>query len=459
MTVTFDEYVERSGFDPMTLNSVQKAALTHAWEASNAPRAEPFDLDGERQRAEKLGFLRGSRSSGTVHSSSGGGTAPASITQAEVYAVALGLTAGVSETVLLKTTPAEVVETARNPRLRGFSFHGLVREAMAAAGEPVAGKISERHVRLAFGLDRHSPSMGPSTIDVPGILSDLAGKVLLGQYQTAPAPWRLFAAVRSVSDFKTATALRPSFSVAPLALPPGGNIEHGKVEEESYEYSVATYARQLGIDRTQIVNDDLSAFDTVLPAMGRGAARVLNDLVAQTILANAGTFWGTGNKNYFEGAASPLSIASLGTAVQKLREMKDSEGNLLDLAPSVLLVPAILESTGRSLLESTDLSRIATSDNVPTGNVFKGFAQLAVDPRLGDAAAFAGSSSTAWWLFSAPEHAAVVVAFLEGQQQPVLESFGLDHDPNRLAMAWRVYHDFGCSLGDFRASIKSKGTT
>ncbi len=51
----------------------------------------------------------------------------------------------------------------------------------------------------------------------------------------------------------------------------------------------------------------------------------------------------------------------------------------------------------------------------------------------------------------------IVVAFLQGRQVPVVEFFGFDADPNVLAATWRVYFDYGCAFGDFRAAYKAKG--
>ena len=51
----------------------------------------------------------------------------------------------------------------------------------------------------------------------------------------------------------------------------------------------------------------------------------------------------------------------------------------------------------------------------------------------------------------------MIVAFLQGKQTPTVEFFGLDADPNKLAASWRVYFDYGCSLGDHRAAYRSKG--
>jgi hypothetical protein len=188
--------------------------------------------------------------------------------------------------------------------------------------------------------------------------------------------------------------------------------------------------------------------------MGRAAARTLNGLVATVVLANAGTFWSLANLNYFEGAGSSLQASSLNTAIRMLRQMKDSEGNLLDLEPAVLLVPPELEATARALITSTEV--LPASSGLPTGNIHRNVAELAIEPRLSDSA-FVGNSAVAWYLFSAPQNAAIVVGFLDGRQTPMLESFGLDSDINKLAYGWRVVFDFGCALADKRASIKSKG--
>ena len=262
--------------------------------------------------------------------------------------------------------------------------------------------------------------------------------------------------MKSSANFRTQTSIRPNWSGDLRQLPPGGDISHGDFSEETYQWRVDTFAKQFSIDRQDIVNDDASVFSDLIPGMARSAARTLNGLVATTILANAGSFFSTGNANFFSGAATNLSATSLATAIQMLRQMKDAEGNLLDLEPAVLLVCPQLEQTALGLLNSTEVARVSTGDELPTGNVFKDIAKLAVEPRLSDAA-FTGNSGTGWYLFSQPSNAGVIVGFLDGQETPVLESFGLDHDVNKLAYSFRVYHDFGCSLADHRAVIKSKG--
>ena len=177
---------------------------------------------------------------------------------------------------------------------------------------------------------------------MPIALSNTANKILMMTYQSAPAAWRQFAAVKSTADFKDNTGVRPTFNNTLQQLAPGGEIEHADYSEETYKWRVDTFARMLGIDRRDFVNDDLGAFSEVIPSFAKSAARSLSNLVAKTILANVGNgvaFWTLARLNYHEGAGSVLSAASLAISIRLLRQMKDGEGNLLDLQPAVLVVP------------------------------------------------------------------------------------------------------------------------
>jgi hypothetical protein len=335
-----------------------------------------------------------------------------------------------------------VMEESR--RLHARSLVDLCRAAIDIDGRD-APRYRDGMIRAAL-----------STGSMPIALGDSANKILVAAYRQAPASWRSFAAVKSAADFKDQTGIRPTFAGDLEEVGSGGEIKHGSYAEETYQWSVDTFGKQFQIDRRDIIDDDAGVFTDVVPSLARAAARSLNDLVARTLLKNAGSFFSATNKNYFDGAATNLQASSLATAIQKLRQMKDAEGNLLDLEPRVLLVPPELEVTGRELLESMEVNRDGSADRQPLGNVFKDVAQLAVEPRLSDSN-YTGYSATAWYLFSDAMNAAVVVGFLDGQQSPTVETFGLNADINHLAFGFRIYHDFGCALADFRAAIKSKG--
>lgn len=478
-TLTFEEWVTEHGFDANTLTPEAKAFLMTVFDAeanstdpaatSSATAAALLNLRAtqaaEHDRIGKINAIASGhpaiaatairngwstietenqilKASQRMHTPSNFVRGNSDVvTEAKHLTASLMVKAGYS-TAAEKMFGANVMEQSR--RLQGQSLPDLCRAALQIDGREIPQSRGEM-IRASL-----------STGSMPVALGDSANKILIEAYKQAPASWRSFAAVKPAANFKTQTGIRPTFGGDLYQLPPGGEIKHGNFTEETYEWSVDTFAKMFSIDRRQIIDDDASVFSDVIPGLARAAMRSLNSLVSTKLLANAGSFFSTGNLNYFEGAATNLQASSLATAIKMLRQMKDGEGNLLDLQPAVLLVPPELEQTALALLNSTEVARVSTGDQLPTGNTFKDIAQLAVEPRLSDTT-FTGYSLTHWYLFSNASNAAVIVGFLDGNESPTLETFGLDHDVNTLAFHFRVYFDFGCALADHRAAIRSKG--
>lgn len=296
-----------------------------------------------------------------------------------------------------------------------------------------------------------------STVSLPNALGDAVGRMLMEAYGEAPASWRSFAAIRSVSDFRTASEIQPFVSGGLDEIASGGEFKHAQIgEEQTLSYKVGTFGKTFGIDRKQIINDDIGVFDSCARALGTMAARTLNDLVWKTVLDNAGSFYAAGNGNYLTGAATALSSTSLTNAIAQMMKQKDSQGRSIDLAPAVLAVPPELMYTAKQVLESEYLAR--TADGAATGNPVRNAVSLVTEARLSNAS-FTNASATGWYLFTAPQSVPFVVAFLNGVQAPTVESFGFDTDPSTLSYRWRVYHDFGCAFGQKQASVFMKGTT
>jgi phage head maturation protease len=294
-----------------------------------------------------------------------------------------------------------------------------------------------------------------STYSLPVALGNAANKLLMESYTESPATWRSFAAIRSANDFKDHTGIRPTDSGELTQLPADGEIKHGSVKEMTYPFRIDTFAKMLGIDRRDIINDDLSMFDETARALGRAAMRSLSDLVYKVLLANGGSFFSAGHGNYETGATTALASAALGKGIAKMLAQRDDENRDLDIRPRVLLVPPELQQTAKELLMSDFIQR--ANNDLPTGNALKNALTLEVEPRLSNSARFTGTSAKAWYLFSSPNDAALIVAFLQGQQQPTVEFFGLDAEVNRLQVSWRVYFDYGAALADYRAAYKAKG--
>lgn len=336
---------------------------------------------------------------------------------------------------------ATAAQQARD--LRAASLIDLCRTALRIDGRD-APSNRDSMIRAAL-----------STYSLPVALGNAANKLLMESYTESPATWRSFAAIRSANDFKEHTGIRPTDSGELKQLPPGGEIQHGSVKEMTYPYRIDTFAKMLGIDRRDIINDDLSMFDETARALGRAAMRSLSDLVYQVLLTNAGPFFSAPHANYETGVTTALASAALGKGIAKMLAQRDDENRDLDIRPRVLLVPPELQQTAKELLMSDFIQR--ANNDLPTGNALKNALTLEVEPRLSNTARFTGTSAKAWYLFSSPNDAALIVAFLQGQQQPTVEFFGLDAEINRLQVSWRVYFDYGAALADYRAAYKAKG--
>ena len=345
------------------------------------------------------------------------------------------------ESLAEKHLGADAAQRARD--LRATSLVDLCRAALHIEGKD-APHGREAMIRAAL-----------STYSLPVALGNAANKVLMEAYTESPATWRAFASVKSANDFKEHTGIRPTDTGDLTQLPPGGDIKHGSVAEATYKYAIDTFAKMLSIDRRDIINDDLSLFDDTARALGRSAMRSLSDLVYKVLLANAGNFFSAANGNYDAGAGTALSSTSLATGIARMLAQRDDEGRDLDIRPRTLLVPPELQQTAKELLLSDFIQR--ANNDVPTGNALKNVVALEVEPRLSNSARFSGTSTKAWYLFAGPMDAALIVAFLQGNQTPTVEFFGFDADPNVLAASWRVYFDYGAALADHRAAYKAKG--
>lgn len=293
-----------------------------------------------------------------------------------------------------------------------------------------------------------------STMSLPVALGDAANKILLSAYTESPATWQAFCGTQNVSDFKVAKTIRPTFVGELEEVPAGGELKHGTLKEAVGEIQARTFGKMLSLDRKDILNDDLSLFDTTAASLGRSAKRSLSDLIYQTLLSNAGNFFSAGHGNYMVGADTALSVDGLSRAIALMLAQTDSENRNLDIRPVTLLVPPELQQTAKMLLESEFIER---ATNTPTGNPIKNAVRIETEPRLSNTARFTAASDKAWYLFGTPADAALIVCFLNGNVTPTVEFFGMEATVSRLCVSWRVYFDYGCAFGDYRAAVMSKG--
>ena len=371
------------------------------------------------------------------------------------------LTGRVLEAACMLTAKASAVETlfdsptleAAQRRFRGgIGLQELLLEAAWANGYTGRNFRDSRAVlQSAF---RPDVAAGFSTIDIGGILSNVANKFLLEGFFSVERTWRNITAVRNVSDFKTVTSYRLVGKEQYEQVAPGGTLKHGTLGEEKYENKANTYGLMLTIDREDIINDDLNAITTVPRKLGRGSGLKINDVFWSVFLNNA-TFFTSGNKNYITGADTALSIDGLTRAEVAFMEQVDTDGKPIGVMPAIMLVPPSLSAIGSQLFKSMELRDTTSSTKYPVANPHQGKFRVEVSRYLSNAQ-YAGNSTKAWYLLADPNDLPTIeVVFLNGQETPTIET--ADADFANLGIQMRGYHDFGVALQDPRGGVKVKG--
>ena len=345
---------------------------------------------------------------------------------------------------------------AANKRFRhGIGLQELFMEGALANGYIGHTFRSDPHtiMRMAFPPRDHVQA-GLSTIDIGGILSNIANKFLLEGFFSVERVWRNICAVRNVGDFKTVTSYRLIGTDQYEQVAPGGELKHGTLGNETYTNKADTYGLMLGVDRRDIINDDLGAITTVPRKLGRGSGLKIND-VFWTIFLNNATFFAAGNKNYLTGAATALGIDALSASEQTFLDQVDSDGKPIGVMLAIMLVPTALSALGTQLFKSVEIRDTTANAKTPIANPHQGKFRVEVSRYLGNTK-YTGNSQKAWYLLSDPNDLPVIeVAFLNGQESPTIES--AEADFKYLGIQMRGYHDFGVALQDPRGGVKSKG--
>ena len=477
--MTFEEFIASLGLDTVTLTPEANAVLQTAFEATQTDGATPpsaaqasalLNLRASastelRRQAEINAVCQGfpmisakaidsgwsvlqaenatlkqkaiRMAPSNYHGSSGhiGGVTK------QTLSASLMLRAG-HENLAVKAFGADVCQQARD--LRCTNLIDLAAHALTIAGQDKnAFQNNDQMLRAAF-----------STASLSNILGDSVGKSLVAAYEETTSDWKTFAHIGDAESFRDQKGVRPAAIASLDELGAGGVIKHGKLaEEDTFTWSVGTFAKMLSVTRTTIVNDDLNFISELAPMLGTAAGRSLNDLIWSTILGGqTAGFFATGNANLAE-ASSALAVGTLGAGVAAMRNQRDDAGYDLNISPVALVVPPALEMTARALLNSAEV--LGTSG--VSGNPVQGIVpKLIVEPRISNTTRFNYATAIQWFLFGAPKDRAITVGFLRGQQTPTIETS--DSDFNTLGMQIRVFHDYGVALADPRGAYKAVGT-
>jgi hypothetical protein len=508
VNMEFEKYLQAAGFDPDQLTDTQRAYLHAAFQAGNAKTSAPVAtpaastsldetfarLKAEKEREdrvaktcaaaiqaganieeiERLGRaavennwdvnrveLEALRLTRPAASRFSGGVIPRSSRATSPKVIEAAVLAAAKYEHLERDYSPEVLEAANDQWRHGLGLGELIltfARKNGYQGLTLSGGLASA-LRSAFeprDMDIRASIDGTSSYSISGILSNVANKFLRVGFESVEQSWRPITAIRAVRDFKQISSYTLTGAMVYEKVAPGGEIKHGSVSEETYTNKADTYGRMIGIDRRDLINDDLGALSSAGRRLGRGGALKLNDVFWTEFLDNS-SFFSSGNSNYISGATTLLSSEGLRAGLEKFRKLTDPDGMPMGHTPRYLVVPPEVEVIAMELYTSTNYNTggAATTEKVPNRNIFAGKYLPVVSNYLSNSS-YTGYSTTAWYLVADPQDVPVIeTVFLNGVESPTVES--AEAEMNQLGIYLRGYHDFGVKKQEKRGGIKSKG--
>ena len=284
---------------------------------------------------------------------------------------------------------------------------------------------------------------GFSTINLPGILSNAINKRIKAGWDYAEDSWRKIADITSVSDYKQFSTYVLNSKGDYEEVANGGTIPTGELAETGYNNQLKRYGLMFSIDEMDIINDDMNAINQRAFQFGRKASLKLNK-VFWTLFQTDTDFFKAANNNIVT-AAGALSADSLAKLVKAFRKQTDVNGDILGYEPKILLVPAALEVEAQKLYFDAEIRDTTASKQYLTGNPWRNKFVPVASAYL--------TSDDDYYLLADPTIAATMqVAFLNGQQAPVVESNPTNFDT--FGISYRGKFSFGVAFMDTKAGIK-----
>lgn len=514
-TMGFHEWLTAKGFDPNTLSETMRATLEtayrlehpatlpaqppmrntqadieadrRAWAAEEQRRDAirtvcdkhdnpSMEVNGERVSIASLAIGNGWTLDKTtleairygrpnVPNVITGATHP-NATKPLVLEAALSMSLGQSS--LEKSFKPEILEAAHKSYRGGIGLQQLIMTAAVDNGyaHSPGEKIRMGNLReiLSYAFPQRHASGGFSTVSLSGILGAVANKEILEGYQEEDQSIFQIAGIKSVNNFHAVTSYRMLDDMEYEELGPGGEIRHGKVDQESYTRQVKTYAKMFALTMQNIVNDDMQAFADIRTRIGKGSMKKLNKIGWTKWLTMIAAFWTAARTNYISGATTTLLTdgVGLGLGLKAFRNMRSpaadgskrvGAGASVGGTPSILLIGPTLEGAADKLFAGEKL-------NVGNGpgeeNIYRNKYRPVVSSFIEDTTLSSAATATGWWLLRNPkDKAAIVISFLDGQQTPTVEES--DADFNTLGIQFRGWHCFGADEAEYLAGVHSKG--
>jgi hypothetical protein len=346
----------------------------------------------------------------------------------------------------------KVEESTLTPgEFRGLTLLDMAKDFLSRHRVEYRGMNPLEIAGLAFN---YRAGTYQTTSDFAVLFENTMHKVLRAAYALAPDTWSQWCGIATVTDFRTHNWYRQGSLTQLDDINEHGEFKNKSIPDaEKATYSVGTKGNIIAVSRQAIVNDDLGGLTNLSARLGRAGKLTIENAVYALLNANAGLgptqadtqpLFHANRANVGAGAA--LSVPAIDADRVVMAQQKDPNGvDFLDLRPEILLVGIGLGGQARTVNEMQfDADQ---SNKFMKPNIVRGLFKTVVDtPRI---------TGTRRYLFADPSQFPVfLVAFLEGQREPVIET----------QAGWRVDGvelkarlDFGVSVVDYRGAVTNAG--
>lgn len=257
-----------------------------------------------------------------------------------------------------------------------------------------------------------------STGDFKTLLGSTAEKALRGAYEESVESHMIWTGEREVPDFKPQSLVQLSEAPDLDKVAEGTEYKQGSFSDSGMVFQVEKYGKIFTMTYEAMINDDLDAFSRLPRSFGIAARRKECDLVYSTLTSNpllsdGKALFHADHKNI--ATAAGLDAASLGAVRAMMRKQRGLNSKApLNLQPSFLIVPAVMESQAEQLIASTvDPSK---SNDTPNSAFIRSLT-LVVDSRLDEV------SDTNWYVAASPQQVDTITrAYLAGAARPHYET-------------------------------------
>lgn len=303
-----------------------------------------------------------------------------------------------------------------------------------------AGCSYEQASRAFYDAGQQSRFMsqiGASSSDFPSILGAFVNKTLQARFQQIPVFWNQIARKGSANDFKEQSLVSVSSVGKPEKTREGRTPRRVTLNDRREVLLVDPFASRIMLTYQTMRNDDLGVFGQQATMAAEMFRLIPDDLVYDLLLLNSGlgptmsdgnTLFHANHGNII--TSSALSYAAAEADVTAFRSTRDfgPDRPHIDIRPERLLVTVSLEMLAKRIAMNEFAPGTAASPGNSTDtNMLRGLFQVVSHPRF--------TGTRRWWFANPAVHAALEVAFLDGNETPEVAELPRN---NPMEMEWQL---------------------